>query len=110
MRLIGDKEKLDAISIRYINYKKETGSYIKNSTFEEMITEFVLNAVLHHVGLSWIISSNNEMKYEIDESNHQDWLNKSPWYNTDICSRLHESLFEYFITHAKPADMISCVI
>ena len=64
-----------------------------------MITKFVLNAILHHVGMSWIISSNNEMKYEIDKINHQDWLNKGPWYNTYICSRLHGSLFEDFITH-----------
>ena len=48
-----------------------------------------------------IIRSNNEMKYEIDESNHQDWLNKGRWYNTDKCSRLHGSLFEDFITHAR---------
>ena len=41
------------------------------------------------------------MKYEMDKSNHQDWLNKGPWYNPDICSRLHGSLFEYFITHAR---------
>ena len=79
--LIGDKERLDVIAIRYINFKKETGLYSQNSTFEEMITKFVLNAILHHVGMSWIISSNNEMKYEIDESNHRDWLNKYPWYN-----------------------------
>ena len=39
------------------------------------------------------------MKYEIDEGNHQDWLNKNPWYNTSICSRLHGSMFEDFITH-----------
>ena len=45
-----------------------------------MITKFVLNAILHHVGMPWIISSNDEMKYEIDEMNNQDWLNKGPWY------------------------------
>ena len=50
-----------------------------------MITEFVLNKILHHVGMSWIIFSNEEMKYEIDKINHPDWLNKGPWYNTDIC-------------------------
>ena len=49
----------------------------------------------------WIISSNDEMKYEIEKSNHQDWLNKAPWYNIDICSRLHGSLFEDFIKHAR---------
>ena len=66
-----------------------------------MITKFVLNAILHHVGMSWIISSNEEMKYEKDENNHQDWFNKGPWYNTAICLRFHGSLFEDFITHAR---------
>ena len=51
--------------------------------------------------MSWIICPNKEMKYEIDKSNHQDWLNKGPWYNTAICSRLHGSLFEDFITHTR---------
>ena len=40
------------------------------------------------------------MKYEIHKSNHQDCLNKGPWYNTAICSRLYESLFGDFLTHA----------
>ena len=61
----------------------------------------MLNAILHHVGMSWIISSNNEMKYEIDESNHQDWLNKGTWYNKEICSRFHGSLFEDSITNTR---------
>ena len=66
-----------------------------------MITKFVLNTILHHVGMSWIISSNDEMKYEIYKSNHQDLLNKCTWYNKSICSRLHGILFEHFITHAR---------
>ena len=33
--LIGDKDKLDAVAIRCINCKKETGLYFKNSTFEK---------------------------------------------------------------------------
>ena len=61
----------------------------------------MLNAILHHVGMSWIICSNEEIKYEIDESNHQDCFNKVPWYNIAICSRLHGSLYEDFITHAR---------
>ena len=36
----------------------------------------------------------------MDENNHSDWFNKGTWYNTAICSRLHGSMFEYFITHA----------
>ena len=61
----------------------------------------MLNLILYHVGMSWIISSNEEMKYEMDENNHQEWLNKGTWYNTAICLRLHGSLFEDFITHAR---------
>ena len=100
-RLLSDKEKMDVISIRCINCKRETGLYLKNTTFEEMITKFVLNAILYHVGMSWIISSNTEMKYEIDENNHHDCLDKSPWYNTSIYLRLNVSMFEDFITHAR---------
>ena len=36
----------------------------------------------------------------MDETNHQDWLNKGPWYNTSIYSKLRGSRFEYFITQA----------
>ena len=74
---------------------------MKNTTFEETITRLVLNAIVHQVGMSWIISSNDEMKYEMDENNHQDWFVKCPWYNIATCLRLHESLFEDFITHAR---------
>ena len=61
----------------------------------------MLNAILYHVGMSWIISSNEEIKYEMDKNNHQDWLNKGPWYNAAICLRLYGSRFEDFITHAR---------
>ena len=74
---------------------------MKNTKFDEIITKFVLNAILYHVGMSWIIRSNKEMKYEIEENNHQDWLNKGPWYNTSICLKLHRGIFEYFITHTR---------
>ena len=92
---------MDVISIRCTNCKREKYLYLKNTTFDELITKFVLYEILHHVGMLWIISSNKEMTYEIDENNHQDFLNKGPCYNTEICSRLHGSLLEYFITHAK---------
>ena len=66
-----------------------------------MISKFVFNAILYHVGMSWIICSNKEMKYKTVEINHQDWLNKGRWYNTAICLRFHGSLFEQFITHVR---------
>ena len=37
----------------------------------------------------------------MDETNNQDWLNKGPLYNTCICSELHVSRFEDFITQAR---------
>ena len=37
----------------------------------------------------------------IGKKNHQDWLNKGPWYNTSICLKLHGSTFEDFITQAR---------
>ena len=58
--------------------------------------------MLNHVGMSWIIRSNREMEYKMNtESNHLDWLNKGTWYNRNICSKLHGSRFEDFITQAR---------
>ena len=34
------------------------------------------------------------------ESNRLDWLNKGPWYNRNICFKLHGSRFEDFFTQA----------
>ena len=83
----GDKE-LGVLSIKCINCKRETGL---NSTtnftwvYDEIITKFVLNEMLHYVGMSWIISSNREMEYEMNKTNHLYCLNKGPWYDTPIC-------------------------
>ena len=58
--------------------------------------------MLHHVGMSWIISSNQEMDYDMTTKiNNLDWFNKGPWYNKNICSKLHGIKFEYFITQAR---------
>ena len=37
----------------------------------------------------------------MEKTNHQDLLNKCPWYNTSICSKLHVRRFEDFITQAR---------
>ena len=66
-----------------------------------MIIKFVLNAILHHVGMSWIICYKNEMFYETEENNHTNWFNTGTWYNAAICSKLRGRLFEYFIKHAR---------
>ena len=64
----GDKD-LDTVSLKCINCKRETGLDSETSftwVYDEIVTKFVLNAMLHHVGMSWIISSNQEMYYEIN--------------------------------------------
>ena len=57
--------------------------------------------MLHNSGMSWMISSNQETEYGMNENNNQYWLNKGPWYNKSICSKLHGSRFEDFITQAR---------
>ena len=103
IRLRYKKLILDVVSLKCIKCKRETGLYLKINSliFDEIITRFVLNEILHHVGMLWIISTNKEMKYDMDENNHQDWLDKGPWYNTSICLNLHGSKFEDFITQAR---------
>ena len=41
------------------------------------------------------------MNYEMDKNNHKYWLNKGPWYNTSICSKLRGSRFGDFITQER---------
>ena len=83
-----EEEKLGIESLKCINCKRETGLDSEASfswVFDEVITKFVLNAILYHVGMSLIIRSNKEMNYEMDKNNHQDCLNKGPWHNTSMC-------------------------
>ena len=100
----GDKD-LDTVSLKSINCKKETVLNPETSftwLYDEIITKFVLNAMLHHVGMSWMISSNKEICYEINtESNRLYCLNKGPWYNIKICSKLHGIRLEDFITQTR---------
>ena len=64
----GDKY-LETFYIKCINCKTETGLNSKTNftwVYDEIVTKFLLNAMLHHVGMSCIISSNREMEYEIN--------------------------------------------
>ena len=89
---VGDVD-LDSVSLKCINCKRETGLKTKSS-FEEfynkIITLFVMNSMLHHVGMSWIISSKKEMDYDnFINSKKLEWLDTGPWYNKNICSKLY---------------------
>ena len=62
----GDND-LDIVYLKCINCKKETGLNSETGftwVYDEVISKFVLNAMLHHIGMSWIISSNKEMDYD----------------------------------------------
>ena len=79
MRLWYDKENIeenvvDIIYIRCSNCGKTTVSYVKSSNidYKDIITKFVFNTVLHHVGMSCIIETNQQLEYDI-EKNNQDW-------------------------------------
>ena len=56
----GDKY-LDTVYLKCINCKKE--KYLNPETsftwlYDEIVTKFMINAMLHPVGMSWIIRSN----------------------------------------------------
>ena len=77
----GDKY-FDTVTLKCINCKRETAlnqETIFTWLYDEIITKFVLNAMLQHFGMSWIISSNKEINYEINtERYHLYWFNKVP--------------------------------
>ena len=44
---------------------------------KEIITNFVLNKILHHVGMIWIIENHEDLKYAMDIQN-SDWMTGGP--------------------------------
>ena len=91
--------------LKCINCKKETGLNSETTfawVYDEVITKFVLNAMLHHVGMSWTISSKKEMDYDnFTNSKNLEWFDTGPWHNKNICSKLYGTTFEDFITQDR---------
>ena len=57
-----------------------------------------MNVMLHHVGMSWIISSKEEMDYDnFTNSKNLGWFDTGPWHKKNICSKLYGTTFEGFI-------------
>ena len=58
--------------------------------------------MLHHVGMSWPITSQKGMDYE-NFSNHDNvgWFDKGPWHNKNKCSKLYGTTFEGFIKQVR---------
>ena len=67
-----------------------------NTIYQYIITAFVLNKMLHHVGMLWIIETHEQLKYYMDRHN-SNWMTSGPWYNTSICRKLHGNVIEGFI-------------
>ena len=61
IRLSYGEKYLDTLSLKCINCKRETGLNSETNftwVYDKGITKSVLNEMLHHVGMSWTISSN----------------------------------------------------
>ena len=57
---------------------------VLNTNNKEMINKFVLNTVLHCVGMSFIIRTNQQFEYDI-KRNNPDSITDGHWYNRSVC-------------------------
>ena len=59
------------IAIRYSNFGKETIIDVDhlNTTYQDIITAFVLNKILHHVVMLWIIETHEQLQYDMYKHN-----------------------------------------
>ena len=64
-----------------------------NTNHKDIITSFVSNTVLHHVGMSWIIKTNKNLKHDMGKNN-ADRIKCDIWYNTNSFKKLHGKVFE----------------
>ena len=71
-----------SVFIKSNNCDRSTGLLLKVKTVKEMSTKSVLNTKWHHAGLSWIIYSSKQMKYDTKENSNPNWLNNVPRYYT----------------------------
>ena len=96
------KQTLEKVAREFSNCGKETmiDLYLLETNYQEIITNFVSNTMLHHVGMIWIIENHEYLKYDMDLQNY-DWMKGGPWYNQSICIKLHGKVFEGFIVNAR---------
>ena len=70
-----------------------------NTTYQNIITTFVFNTMLHHVGMLCIVETHKQLQYDMDKNNSK-WMTGGPWYNTYICKKLYGKVFEGFIRNS----------
>ena len=101
---VGDVN-VDEVSLKCINCKISTGLKTKsgfNEFYDKMITPFVINSTFHHAGISWMISSKEEMYYDnFTNRKNLGWYDTGPWHNKNICSKIYGTTFEGFIKQAR---------
>ena len=56
--------------------------------------------MLHYVGISWIVETNQQFKYDIDKHNPY-LITYGPQQNTYICTKLHGTVFENYIRNER---------
>ena len=61
---IGIEDVPEAFGIMFINSVNIIGCLLDNQMIENFTTTFVKNIVFHHVGLSWIIKSNQKLNFD----------------------------------------------
>ena len=74
------KKTVGTFAIRCRNCRKETmiDLNILETDYQEIITTFVLNIMLHHVGMIWIIENHEDLEYDM-KSQHSYWMPGGPW-------------------------------
>ena len=56
--------------------------------------------MLHHVNMSWMIETNQKLKYDIEKHN-LDWIAGGPYYNTSTSEIFHGAVLENYIRIAR---------
>ena len=51
---------------------------ILDTTYQVIITTSILNTMLQHFGMWWIIETHEQLKYDMDKQN-SDWMKGGPW-------------------------------
>ena len=82
---------------------------ILDTTYQYIITTFLLNTMLHHVGMLCIIETHEQLQYDMEEQNLE-WMTVGQWYNTSTCKKLHGILLRVLLQMQELTDMISCVL
>ena len=62
------KQTVEKFAIIYSHCGKETMIDVDllENDYQEIITTFVLNKMLHHVGMLWIIEKHQDLKYDME--------------------------------------------